>query len=111
MTSNPRTHANLRIDRDVLDRDRLARRGDAAGDPLADSEADATDLAPVETVRCRECQSGGITIGEIERADLDVERGRRAVDDRPHQLVPVARLRREPGDLVEEGQLAQAARG
>ena len=66
---------------------------------------------PIEAVRGRERQPRLLAIGEVERADLDLERGRRPVDDRPHELVPVARLRRELGDLVEEGELAKAAFG
>ena len=100
-----------RIDRDVLDRDRLARRGDTAGDPLADREADPPDLGPIEAVRRSQRQSRLLAIGEIERADLDIQGRRGPVDDRPHQLVPVARLGRELGDLVEEREFAEAAFG
>ena len=48
-----------------------------------------------------------LVVGEVERADLDAHRGRRAVDDRAHQLVPVARQRRELGDVVEERELVE----
>ena len=46
-----------------------------------------------------------LVVGEVERADLDAHRDGRPVDDRAHELVPVARQRRELGDLVEEREL------
>ena len=106
--SKPRTHAKRGSPRDVLDRDRLAARRDAAGDALAPGQADLADLRPVEAVRRRQGQPRPLAVGEVERADLDAHRGRRPIDDRAHQLVPVAGQRRELGDLVEEGELAQA---
>ena len=48
-------------------------------------------------------------VGEVERADLDAHRGRRPVDDRAHQLVPVARQRRQLGDVVEEREFVEPA--
>ena len=106
--SKPRTHEKRGSTRDVLDGDRLASRGDAAGDPLAEGEADPADLGPVEAVRGGQRQPRPVAVGEVERADLDAHRGRRPVDDRPHQLVPVAGQGRELGDLVEERELVEA---
>ncbi len=95
------------VDRDVLDRDRGAARSDASGDALAPAEADPADLRAVEAVGRGEGQPHPFVVGEVERADVDAHRGRRAVDDRAHQLVPVARERRELGDVVEEGELVE----
>ena len=50
-------------------------------------------------------------VGQVERADLDAHRHGRPVDDRAHQLVPVARQRRQLGDLVEERELVEPAVG
>ena len=98
-----------RVEGHVVDRDRLAAGRDPPGDPLAEREADLADLAPVEAVRGGQGQPGPLAVGEVERADLDVHRRGRAVDDRAHQLVPVARQRGQPGDLVEERELVEPA--
>ena len=78
------------------------------GDALAPGKADPADLRPVEAVRRGEGQPRPVAIGEVERADLDAHRGRRPVDDRAHELVPVAGERRELGDVVEERELVEA---
>ena len=96
---------------DVAHGDRQAGRGRATGDPLADRQAHPADLAAVQAVRCGERQPIRVPVGQVERADLDAHRRRRPVDDRAHQLVPVACLRREPRDLVEECQLVETAPG
>ena len=53
---------------------------------------------------------GAVAVDEVDRADLGVGRGSRPVDDRPHQLVPGPGRGRQPGDLLEEGQLREAPR-
>ncbi len=107
--SKPRTQANRSSCGHVRDRDRLAGRRDAARDALAPGQADRADLRAVEAVRGGQGQARPLVVGEVERADLDAHRRGRAVDDRAHQLVPVAGQRRELGDLVEERELAEAA--
>ena len=96
---------------DVAHGDRQAGRGRATGDPLADRQAHPADLAAVQAVRCGERQPIRVPVGQVERADLDAHGRRRPVDDRAHQLVPVACLRGEPRDLVEERQLVETAPG
>jgi prolyl-tRNA synthetase len=97
------------VDGDVLDGDRGPGRGHASGDPLAPAEADLADLRPVEAVRRGQGEARLLVVGQVERADLDAHRHGRAVDDRSHQLVPVARQRRQLGDLVEERELVEPA--
>ena len=60
--------------RDVVDRDRRARGGHPAGDPLAPGEADLADLRAVEAVRRGQGQARPLVVGEVERADLDAHR-------------------------------------
>src|SRR6266478_5026407 len=79
-----------RIDRHVVDRDRLAGRRNPPGDALPEPEADLADLASIEAVRRGERQPRACPVGEIEGAHLDPECLGRAVDDRAHELVPVA---------------------
>jgi hypothetical protein len=107
-TADPR---EARIDGDVADRDRGAGRCRASGDPLADGKTDPPDLRAVKPVRRGQRQPVRIAVGQVEGADLDAHGLGRAVDDGAHELVPVARLRREPRDLVEERQLVQPAPG
>ena len=95
------------VDRDVLDRDRRVTGGDTSGDALPPVEADAAHLRAIEAVGRGQRQAHPLVVGEIERADLDTHRGGRPVDDRMHELVPVARERGQLGDLVEERQLAE----
>ena len=77
------------------------------GDALTPGKADPADLRPVEAVRRRERQPRAVAVGEVERADLDAHRDRRPVDDRAHELVPVAGERRQLRDLVEERELVE----
>ena len=109
--SKPRTHAkrSSRVTSSTAIGRCVCR--DAAGDALAPGQADLADLRSVEPVRRRERQPAVLVIGEVERAHLDAHRGGRAVDDRAHELVPVARLGRELGDLVEERELAEPGLG
>ena len=109
--SKPRTQLKRSSWRDVDDRDRLARGGDPAGDAHPPAEADLADLGPVEAVRRGQRQARLLVVGQVERADLDAHRHGRAVDDRAHQLVPVARQRRQLGDLVQERELVEPAVG
>ena len=75
---------------DVGDLDRLSPLGGDARDALAERQAHLAHLARIEAVRGREGQPQPLPVGQVERADLDVHRLGRAVDDRPHELVPVA---------------------
>ena len=84
--------------------------GRRARDALAERQADPAHLVPVQAVRRRQGQAARRVVQQVERADLDVERLRRTLDERPHQLVPVPRLRREAGELVEKGELAEGPR-
>ena len=84
----------------------LGRR--PAGDALADGEAHAADLRRVEAVGRRQREPLARPVEQVERAHLDAHRDRRPVDQGPHQLVPVARLGRQLGELVEERELAEA---
>ena len=99
------------VDSHVRDRDRRLRRRDPPGDALAPGQADLADLRAVEPVRRREGQACPLVIREVEGADLHPHRRRGPIDDRMHELVPVPRQRRQLGDVVEEGELAQVALG
>ncbi len=99
------------VERHVLDGDRLAAGGDPPGDALAPGEADPAHLRGVEAVGRSQRETRVLVVGEVERAHLDAHRDGRPVHDRVHELVPVAGLGREPGDVVEERQLAQASLG
>ncbi len=79
-------------------------------DPLVERQADLADLVTVQPVRRGERQATRGVVEQVERADLDVERLRRPLHERQHELVPVARLRREPGELVQERELAERPR-
>ena len=103
--------AEALVDGDVGDLDRFAPLRCDAGDALAERQADLAHLAGIEPVGRGEGQAQAFAVRQIERADLDLERLGRPVDDRPHELVPVAGLGRELGDLVQERQLAQPPAG
>ena len=100
-----------RVEPDVGDLDRPAGCGGSPGDPFAQREADLPDVLLVQAVRRRQREAVGAMVQEVERADLHVERLARPVDDRLHQLVPVAGLRRQLGELVQERELAERAQG
>ena len=109
--SKPRTHENRGSVVTSADIDGTALGRGPAGDALADGEADAADLGHVEAVGGRERQPLAGPVEQVERADLDAHRRRRAVDQRPHQLVPVAGLGGELRELLQERELRAAGRG
>ena len=95
---------------DVGDDQRLARRGDAAGDALAERHARPADLEAVEAVGRGQRQVRSIAVEQVERGDVGVERVAGPVDDGLEQLVPRPRGRREARDLVQEAQLLELVR-
>ena len=85
-----------RVGRHVRDDQRLARRGDAAGDALAERDAGPADLVAVEAVRGRERQVGSVAVEQVERRDA--RRGaRRASRRRPSRAARPRSGRWSPG--------------
>ena len=95
---------------DVLDHDGFPRLRDTTGHALAERDAGPLDLKPVESVRRRERQVRSISIEQVERGDVGMERIPRLVDHRLEEFVPGLGRRREPCDTVEEAKLLQLLR-
>ncbi len=110
-TSNPRTQLNRSSLVTSSIGDGLTAGRDPPRHAFAPRQAHLADLGAVQAVGGLERQAPAVAVGEVERADLDAHRGGRALDDGPHQLVPVTRQRRDLGDVVEEGELAQSIAG
>ena len=81
------------------------------GQSFAGGHRDKTHLIEIQAVRGSKPQDDAITIHQVDRADLDIEGVCGAVDDCPHQLVPVSGGGQQLGKLVEEGELAELALG
>ena len=77
------------------------------------AEADLAHLLAVQPVGGGQRQAFTVTIQEVEGADLHTERNGRPVDEGAHELVPVAGLGGQLGELVQEGELVETrdARG
>ena len=65
------------------------------------------DLFAIEPVRRGEGQAGAIAIEQVDRADLRDSAAVARSMIGPHELVPGPGRRRQPGDLLEEGELAR----
>ena len=100
-----------RVGLDIGDDQRLLMGRDAAGHALAERHAGPADLEPVEPVRGGERQVRSVPVEQVQRGDIGVERVPRPVDDRLEELVPGARRRGEPGDLVDEAELLELVGG
>ena len=99
-----------RVGLDVRDDQRLARRGDAAGDALAERHPRPADLEAVEPGRRRQRQVRSVAVQQVEGGDVRVERVAGPVDDRLEQLVPRPRGRGEAQDVVEEPEPVELVR-
>ena len=100
-----------RVTVDVDARGRLPGLGHDAGDAHAQRQPRDADLLRIEPVRRRESHAGPVAVKQVQRADLGLRGGRRAVDDRAHQLVPRSRRTDEARDLGQELELLQAPAG
>ena len=90
---------------DVVDDDRLAARGRAPGDPLAERHDRAADVVAVQAVGRGRRQRQPVAVHEVQRRDLGPERDPRAVHDGLEELLPGLGGGREAEQLVEEPEL------
>ena len=102
--SKPRTQLNRSSVVTSRDMTGAASGGGPPGDALAERQAHAAHLRPVEAVGGRQRERLAVAVEEIEGADLHAHRHGRPVHDGAHELVPVAGVGRELGELVEEGE-------